>query len=67
MLLTHSETVWLFALAAASMAFVSSGVKRTCTVLPFAWPFGSLGRPTFLGFFCKSEILCDCCPDCGHW
>jgi hypothetical protein len=61
--LTHSETFCLLAFAAASIAFRSSPVKRTGTILPFAVPFGSLGRPTFLDFFCcakVSKLLYDC-------
>ena len=66
MLLTHSETVWFLAFAAASIALVSFGVKRTCTVLPFAVPLGSFGLPTFLVFFAKSELLHDSCSDCRY-
>jgi hypothetical protein len=59
----HSETFWWLAFAAASIAFRSSPVKRTGTILPLAVPFGSLGRPTFLDFFCRakaSKLLYDC-------
>jgi len=62
-LLIHSETVWLLAFAAASIAFKSSGRKRTGTIRPFASPFGSLGRPTLLAFFGwgkGSELLHNC-------
>jgi hypothetical protein len=45
----HSETVCLLALAAFSTRWRSSGLKRTCTGVPFASPLGSFGRPTFLG------------------
>jgi len=41
---------------AASMALVSSGVKRTCTALPFAWPFGNFGLPTFLVSFYFAKL-----------
>src|SRR5579863_347751 len=44
---THSDTVCFVALAATSIAFVSSAVKRTWTTLPFVSPLGSLGRPAF--------------------
>src|SRR5947208_3306403 len=54
----------LLALACASIAFRSSKVKRTGTIFPLASPLGSLGRPTFLGFFCISELLNDCRSDC---
>src|SRR5438270_4448627 len=53
---THSETVCLFASAASVIACKSSLVKRTGTILPLASPFGSLGRPTFLAFFCCSKV-----------
>src|ERR1039458_6013620 len=49
--------------ARAAIAFRSSGAKRTGTILPFASPFGSFGRPTFLDFFCwlkTSKLLNDC-------
>src|SRR5439155_3499958 len=65
MLRIHSETVCLLALAAASITLVSSGVKRTGTILPLASPLGSFGRPGFLGFFgCAktSKLLYDCRP-----
>jgi hypothetical protein len=47
-------------LAAIATAFRSSAVKRTGTILPFASPFGILGRPT-LAFFCcaNSRLLND--------
>jgi hypothetical protein len=48
---THSETVLLLALAAASTRFRSSGLKRTGTMLSLASPFASLGRPGLLAFF----------------
>ncbi len=51
MLRIHSETFWLLALAFDAIAFRSSSAKRTGTILPFASPFGSLGRP-ILDFFC---------------
>jgi hypothetical protein len=44
----HSETVWLLALASVPTAFNASGVKRAGTILPFAAPLGSFGRPSFL-------------------
>jgi hypothetical protein len=62
----HSDTVWLLALAAAATAFKRSAVKRTGTILPLAWPFGSFGRPIFLGLFglilfgTGFELLNDC-------
>jgi hypothetical protein len=40
----HSDSFLSLALAAASIAFRSSTVKRTGTILPLASPFGSLGR-----------------------
>ena len=40
------------ALAALVNSFNSSSVNRTGTIFPLACPFGSLGRPIFLGFFC---------------
>jgi hypothetical protein len=47
---THSDTVWLLALAEVSIRFTSSSRNRTSTVRAFASPFGSFGRPGFLGF-----------------
>jgi hypothetical protein len=38
------------------MALLSSGVKLTCTVLPFAWPFCNFGLPTFLVFFAVAKF-----------
>lgn len=63
MLRIHSETFWLLALARAAIAFRSFGAKRTGTILPFAAPFGSLGRP-ILAFFCAKvfRLLHDCSP-----
>jgi hypothetical protein len=57
----HSETFCLLAFARAAIAFRSSGAKRTGTILPFAAPLGSLGRP-ILAFFCAkvSRLLHDC-------
>jgi hypothetical protein len=49
-LLTHSETVFLQALAAASIRFASSIRNRTRTVRTLASSLGSRGRPGFLGF-----------------
>jgi hypothetical protein len=49
---THSETVLLLALAAASTRFRSSGLNRTGTILPLAADFGSRGRPGFLALGC---------------
>src|SRR5882724_10546572 len=49
------------------MAFISSGAKRTGTILPLASPLGILGRPTFLAFFCCgkiSKLLNYGCPHC---
>lgn len=63
----HSEIVWLLAFALAAIALKVSCVKRTGTILPLASPFGSLGRPTFLAFFCCStvlELLYDSRPNC---
>jgi hypothetical protein len=37
------------------IALISSSAKRTGTIFPFAFPFGSLGLPTFLAFFCRSN------------
>jgi hypothetical protein len=58
---THSETVFLLALAAASTRFRSSRLNLTGTMLPFAAPFASLGRPGFLGLgiavFLNDEAL----------
>ena len=45
----HSETVFLLALAAASTRFRSCRLNLTGTMVPFASPFASLGRPGFLG------------------
>ena|SRR5258708_3310593 len=55
----HSDTVCFLALAAAVTFFKSSALNRTGTILPLASPLASLGRPTFLGFFCAgiSELL----------
>ena len=64
MLRVHSDKLLSLALAAASIGFRSSPVKRTGTILPFASPFGSFGLPTFLAFFgCISlpEFLHDGC------
>lgn len=60
MLRIHSETFCLLALARTAIAFRSSAVKRTGTILPLAAPFGSLGLP-ILDFFCcaKPELLND--------
>lgn len=54
MLLIHSETFCSAALARTAIAFRSSAVKRTGTILPFAAPFGSLGLP-ILDFFCCAK------------
>jgi hypothetical protein len=48
----HSDIDCFPAFAACSKAFKFSAVKRTGTMWPFASPFGSLGRPTLLGFRC---------------
>ena len=53
----HSDKTCPLALAATSMAFKSSVVKRTGTMRPLAWPFGSLGRPGFLVFGNLSLLL----------
>src|SRR5439155_23508095 len=53
---TNSETVCFLALAAISIVRKSSRVKRTGTIRPLASPFGSFGRPTFLGFFCRAKV-----------
>lgn len=45
-LLIHSEMVLLLALAVAAIRSISSKVKRTCTILPFAVSVESFGRPT---------------------
>jgi hypothetical protein len=34
------------------MSLKSSVLKRTGTMRPLAWPFGILGRPGLLFFFC---------------
>src|SRR5256885_16265070 len=60
----HCETVCLLALAAASIALVSSDVKRTGTIFPFAWPFGSLGRPILAFRFKLPRLLQDHGPYC---
>jgi hypothetical protein len=60
----HSEIDCLLALAALAIDFRSSGAKRTGTILPFASPFGSLGRP-ILAFFC-AKVLC-LLHDCGSY
>ena len=61
MLRIHSETFWSAALARTAIAFRSSAVKRTGTILPLFVPFGNLGRP-ILAFFCAkaSKLLYDC-------
>jgi hypothetical protein len=63
-LLIHSEADCFSALAAASIAFNSSGVTRTRKVSFLAFPFGSGGLPTFLAFACFGlgipELLNDC-------
>jgi hypothetical protein len=46
----QSETVCLLAFALDSIARSSSGVTRIRKVPTFAAPFGSGGRPAFLGF-----------------
>jgi hypothetical protein len=53
----HSETFWLLAFARAAIAFRSSNAKRTGTILPFASPFGSLGRPILAFFWAKASRL----------
>jgi hypothetical protein len=45
----HSEMVCFLTLAAFSIRWRSSGLKRTCMGLPLASPTGSFGRPGFLG------------------
>jgi hypothetical protein len=57
----QSDRLFLLALATASRRFNSSASKRIATILPLALPFGSLGRPTFLGFGVGigSELLND--------
>jgi hypothetical protein len=50
MLLTHSDTVWLLALAAEMTFLISSALKRIGTIFPLASPLASFGRPTLLGF-----------------
>jgi hypothetical protein len=47
------------------MALISDAVKRTGMILPFASPFGSLGRP-ILAFFCAkaSKLLYECFSNC---
>ena len=57
MLRIHSETVIFFALADAVIRFKSSPLNRTGTIRPLASPFGSFGRPGFLGFFGGSKVL----------
>src|SRR5438874_1673227 len=61
---TTSDTFCLVIRAASIINLISSSLKRTGTILPFASPLGSRGRPTLLGFFCcaKLELLYDCCP-----
>src|SRR5208283_4950299 len=59
----HSERDCFAFRAARSIALRVCAVKRTGTMRPFASPFGSLGRPTLLGFFCwlkASKLLHDC-------
>jgi TPR repeat protein len=66
----HSETFWLLAVAAVVMRFTSSALKRTGTIRPLASPFGSLGRPIFLGLVCFPiffELLHDCGLYSGLW
>lgn len=68
-LLIHSETVILLAFAADSTALMASGENRTGTMRPFAFPFGSFGRPIFglvaLAMF--AELLNDCSLYGGLW
>ena len=61
MLRIHCETDWLLALAADPIRFTSLALRRNATSLPFASPFGSLGRPTFLvlGWAGITELLND--------
>lgn len=63
--LSHSESVRFAALDTRTIAFISSSANRTGTILPFASPFGSLGRPTFLRFCLGTifELLNDSCSD----
>jgi hypothetical protein len=60
----HSDKLSFFALAAASMAFLSFALKRTGTILPLASPFGNFGLPTFLGFV-DGGIVLESLYDCG--
>jgi len=46
----HSESFRLLAAAFAVIRFISSALKRTGTMRPFASPFGSFGRPIFFAF-----------------
>src|ERR1051326_4204473 len=61
--------VILFAFALATIRLRSSALKRTGTMRPLASPFGSLGRPTFLGlgWVKGSKLLCDGYSDCCFW
>ncbi len=59
---SHSETVCRFAFAAASTPLRSSALRRTRTVVDFACPFGSLGRPTGFGLgFGSGTVLLNKC------
>jgi len=54
-------------LAASVIRFISAGLKRTGTILPFAVPFGSFGLPGLRFFWLTTfELLQDCCLDRQH-
>lgn len=60
---TQSETLCLFVLALASIAFSSAGVRRTRSIPSLARPFGRGGLPAFLRFglsFTFPKLL-NCC------
>jgi hypothetical protein len=66
----HSETVLPLALAADVIFLISSALKRTGKIRPFASPFGSFGLPGFLRFFgCSkvSQLLKDCDANGCFW
>jgi len=68
----HSERDTFAAFAVISYERNSFGVDRTRTVAALAFPFGSAGRPTFLGLGIASKLLDDegsygCCRAYNGW
>ena len=65
----HSDTVMFWAFAKAVIRLKSSPLKRTGTILPFASPLGSFGRPIFVGlaFGTAFELLHNCGLNGGSW